>query len=170
MSQSVELAPGESTPETVDGYRSLALAVLTLVLIGLCVFLVLPYLPALSWGVALVVIAWPLQTWALRHVPRRGLAAAVTTTIVIVLIVAPGLFVAYHLAREAGSTADRMSEEAAEATVRDKLAGTPGFGPVVGWLDRVGVNIDQEIHKAIENNTRDLTALVQGSLVGLLQF
>src|SRR5262245_12446521 len=137
MSQSAEPAPVEGSPETVRSYRSLALAVLTLVLIALCVWLTVPYLPALSWGVALAVIAWPLQTWVSRHVPRRGLATGLTTAVVTVLIVVPGLFVAYQLAREAESTADRMREEAAEASVRDKLAGTPGLGPAVGWLDRV---------------------------------
>src|SRR5262245_44175878 len=160
---------GGPDPGAVRGYRSLALAALTLVLVGLCVYLVVPYLPALSWGIALAVIAWPLQTWASRYVPRHGLAALLTTAVVVAAIVVPGLFVAYHLAREAESTTNRMREESAEASVRDKLAGTPGLGGFAGWLDRMGVNIDREVHKAVEANTRDLNALVQGSLMGFVQ-
>jgi predicted PurR-regulated permease PerM len=174
MNQSAESARGarapdpEAGPEAVRGYRSLALAILTLVLVVLCVYLAVPYLPALAWGVALAVIAWPLQTWVLRRVPRRGFATAVTTAVVVVLIVVPGLFVAYHLAREAGDAADRSRAEG--GTVRDKLADTPGVGGAVAWLERVGVNVDHEVHKAVQTYTRDLSAIAEGSLMGLVQF
>jgi predicted PurR-regulated permease PerM len=147
-----------------------ALAILTAILIGLCVVLVFPFLPALAWGVALAVIAWPLQTRMLRNWSSPGGAAAVTAIVVVVLIVVPGLFVAYHLSREAADTADRMREEQAGATVRDKLAGTPGTSGAVNWLERIGVNIDREVHGVVEANTRDLLALVQGSLMGIVQF
>jgi predicted PurR-regulated permease PerM len=161
---------GDSPADIARGYRPIALALLTLALVALCLVLVLPFLPALAWGVALAVIAWPLQSWMLQYVPRRSLATALTTGIVLVLIVGPGLFMVYHLSRETASTAEQIRGETTETTVRDKLADTPGMGAAVAWLERVGVNVDREIHRAIQENTRELTALVQGSLLGIVQF
>jgi len=173
--ESIMSAPPESSPpatpaETARNFRPVALAILTVVLVALCMVLVFPFLPALAWGVALAVIAWPLQSWMSLRVSRRGLATGLTTAVVVVLIVLPGLFVAYCLTREAANTADRFREEQGGSTMRDKLAGTPGLGEPVNWLERVGVNVDREAHRAVEANTRDLSALVQGSLMGLVQF
>jgi predicted PurR-regulated permease PerM len=120
--------------------------------------------------VALAVIAWPLQNWMSQHISRRGLATGLTTAVVVLLIVVPGLFVAAHLTLEAGATAERLRDQQSETTVRDKLAGTPGVGGTVNWLERVGVNVDREVHRVVEANTRDLSALVQGSLMGIVQF
>jgi predicted PurR-regulated permease PerM len=169
MNPPVVPAPAPSPAETARSYRPLVLAALTAVLIGLCVILLLPFLPALAWGVALAVIAWPLQTRIASRVSHRWLATGITTAVVVVLIVVPGLFVAYHLAREANSATDRAREEQAAASVRDRLAGTP-VGGVVGWFDRVGVNLDHEVHRAVEANTRDLASIIQGSMMGLVQF
>src|SRR5207249_2978025 len=108
---------------TGERFRPFALAALTVVLIGLCVVLAVPLLPAITWGVALAVIAWPLHAWVLRRViQHRTWAAAVTTALVLAIIVIPGVFVARQMAREAASAADRMRAESAASTLRDRLA------------------------------------------------
>jgi predicted PurR-regulated permease PerM len=170
MSAPSATAPEESPAATARGYRPAALALLTLALVALCIWLLLPFLPALAWGVALAVIAWPLQSWMLRRVPRRGPATALTTAVVLVLIVGPGLFVVYHLSRETAATAEQIRVESSATPVRDRLTQTPGVGAGVAWLERVGVNVDREVRGVIEQYTRDVAALVQGSLLGLVQF
>jgi predicted PurR-regulated permease PerM len=170
MATSNESAPDERSAATARNYRSTALALLTLALIALCVVLLFPFLPALAWGVALAVIAWPLQTWMAARVSNSHLAAGLTTLLVVLIIVVPGLFVAYHLTLEAAGTAERMSGENSQTVVRDTLAGTPGAAGVVAWLERVGVNVDREVGRIVEANTRDLSAIVQGSIMGIVQF
>src|SRR5215212_7218067 len=107
-------SPPGSTPPTVrpDGllatderrFRPFALAGLTVVLIALCVLLAIPFLPALAWGVALAVIAWPLHSWVLRRlIENRTWAAAITSAAVIAVILVPGVFAVRELAREAAS-------------------------------------------------------------------
>jgi predicted PurR-regulated permease PerM len=170
MPAALEHETSATPAETARGYRSTALALLTLALIALCVILLLPFLPALAWGVALAVIAWPLQTWMSRRVPNALATAALTTLVIILLIVLPGLFVAYHLTLEAAGTAERMSGAQSDTVVRDTLAGTPVAAGMVAWLERVGVNVDREVRRIVEANTRDISAIVQGSLMGIVQF
>lgn len=166
---SPRMEPSNSANAT-RGYRSFALAALTGALVVLCGLLSYPFLPAITWGVALAVVAWPLQAGIVRLIPREGLAAAVTTLFVVLAIMVPGTFVAYCLARESSTAAERVREQATEGTVRDKVAETPGMAGVVEWMDRVGIDVDREVHKIIETNTRDFSALASGSLMAALQF
>ena len=47
--------------------------------------------------------------------------------------------------------------------VRERLAGVPGMGGVVGWADRLNVDLDREVRKAVESYTRDVSGLAEGS-------
>src|SRR5215204_4405409 len=155
---------------TGERFRPFALAALTVVLLALCAVLTYPLLPAVTWGVALAIIAWPLHAWALRRVTENRTAAAGLSALVVVLaIVVPGVFVAQQLAREAASAADQMREQQAKNVVRDRLANTPGMGGVVEWADRTGVDIDAEASKAARSYFGDASALAQGSVMALLQ-
>lgn len=155
---------------TGERLRPFALAALTLALVALCALLTYPFLPAVTWGVALAVIAWPLHAWVLRRVVANRTAAALLSALVVVAaIVVPCVFVAQQVAREAASAADQMREESARSVVRDKLASAPGMGQVVAWADRTGIDIDAEANKAVRSYFGDAAALAQGSVWAVLQ-
>src|ERR1017187_3828880 len=105
-------APSEcATGRKYEQFRWLALAGLTLVLLGLCFLLAVPFLPAITWGVALAIVAWPIHRWITYHIKRPGLAAFLSSAAVVIVIVVPGLFVAYHLANETAAIADQVQNE-----------------------------------------------------------
>src|SRR5205814_5065098 len=55
---------------TGERFRPIVLAGMTLALLALCIWLAVPFIPALAWAVALAVIAWPLHTWLSRKTQR----------------------------------------------------------------------------------------------------
>jgi predicted PurR-regulated permease PerM len=155
---------------TGERLRPYALAVLTLALVALCVWLAWPFLPAITWGVALAVIAWPLQTWILRRlIANRTWAAGLATLAVVLAVVVPGVFVVREVGREAASAADQMKEEQAKNIVRERMVHTPGLEGVVRWADRTGIDLDAEVRKAVQSFFGDPAALAQGSVAALLQ-
>jgi predicted PurR-regulated permease PerM len=169
-------APAVPSPK-VDGpltsgrpLRPVALAIVTLVLIALCVYLAIPFLPALTWALALAILAWPLHVWIIRHIHRPTLAAVLTTLAVVVLVLVPFLFVSYQLAQEATSAAERMKEDSAKNVLRDAMEKTPGLRRVVEWADRANVDIDRAVRQVVASYTQDSTALIQGSFGAILQF
>ena len=127
--------------EIGERIRLLALVALTVVLIGLCVLLAVPFLPAITWAVALAILAWPMHRWITRRVARRGLAAALSTAVVGAVILATGLFVTYQIASEAVSAAERVKDGAAGGDIREKVAAMPGLGRAVAWMERVGLDV-----------------------------
>jgi predicted PurR-regulated permease PerM len=160
------VAADEGPLASGERLRPWALAGLTVVLVALCILLAVPFLPAIAWGVALAVIAWPMHAWVRRRlVENESGAAALSTAVVVLILVVPGVFVARQLAREAAAAADRQNE----TTIRDRLAAAPGMGEVVAWVDRTGVDLDAEVRKAIQSFVGDGAALAQGSVMATLQ-
>jgi predicted PurR-regulated permease PerM len=82
-------------------------------------------LPALTWALALAVIAWPLHERIARGVRSPGVAAGSSTVAVFLLVFFPFLFVVYQLAREATSAAARMKERSAESVLKETMERTP---------------------------------------------
>src|SRR5918997_3659068 len=114
--------PGLAPPEpagTGERLRLLALVDLTVVLIGLCAGLAVPFLPAITWGVALAILACPMHRRIGRHVARPGLAAAISTAVVVAVLLGSGLFVTYEVAREAVSAAERAQGGVAGGDLRE---------------------------------------------------
>jgi predicted PurR-regulated permease PerM len=160
-----------TTPAEPEGrLRPVALGLLIILLLALCGFLAIPFLPALTWAVAFAVIAWPLHAALMRKVHRKSLAAAATTFVVVVAIVVPGCFVAFQIAQEAGTASESLAETSADAKVRETLDQTPALAPVRTWMDRFGVNIDREVKQAVAARTGDAAGLLQGSVNTVLQF
>lgn len=77
----------ESRAETARSYRPVVLAALTVALITLCALLAYPFLPAITWGVALAILAWPMHHAIRRRVQIHSLAAALSTAAVVAVIV-----------------------------------------------------------------------------------
>jgi predicted PurR-regulated permease PerM len=79
------------------------------------------------------------------------------------------VFVAYQLAREAGSAADQMDGEAPEAVLRQKMEAVPVLSRVVAWMDRVGLDVEREVRKVVAAYTQDATGLLRGSVGAIVQ-
>lgn len=164
--------PAEPPPEPAfpDRVRLVKLGLLTVLALALCVYLALPFLPALTWGMALAVIAWPLHRWVARHLPYRVPAAGLTSAVVLAAVVGSGVFVAYHMAREAGAQAAKVQQESTETTIKEAMSRTPGMSAVVEWMDRLHLDIDAAMRQLIDRYTTDASALVNGSVWGIVQF
>jgi len=175
MSQDGNILPSgsdQTPPAAVNGgrFRLLAFAALTVAFVALCVIVAVPFLPAITWGVALAIIAWPLHRWMSRHVANPNLAAIASSVVVLVIILVPGTFVGYQLVREAGDAAERMHRQSVESTLRDSMARTPGLRQVVAWMDRMDIDVEREVRKVGQSYTRDISGLVQGSTTAFIQF
>lgn len=97
-----------------------ALAALTLVGVGVCVMLVYPFLAGVTWGLALAVVALPAHRHIKRMIGNRNAAAAVSTTLVALLIGVPVGLVAWQLTAETKRAADQVQ---AKTTAQAEEAG-----------------------------------------------
>jgi predicted PurR-regulated permease PerM len=85
--------------------RTITIAVLAVLIAG--VFLVLkPFLSAIVWAAILAATTSPLLRWIESRIRRRGIAAAIMTLLILLVVVAPFVIVGATLAENA----DEMTE------------------------------------------------------------
>lgn len=175
--------------------RTAALAALTVVAVVACVWLVSPFLAGLTWGIALAVVALPLQRWLERRLKPGNLTAGITTTLVVLLIGLPVGLVGWQLTAEAKRAADevkaktseqaeRAGEQAAakaaseakpDAEVAKETEAAKDEARRYGWreyaekLPYVGPQLAQVDPAAVEARARDWLDKLLGSSFGVVK-
>jgi predicted PurR-regulated permease PerM len=102
------------------------LILIAAVLVG-CGFVLRPFLLAILWAVILCVATWPLYNFILKRVRgRRGLAAAVMTLIILLILVIPFVLVGMTFADDVGRAIGWL-----------KLHGQSGMPPPPAWVQKI---------------------------------
>ncbi|WP_435017332.1 AI-2E family transporter [Tundrisphaera sp. TA3] len=167
-----ELTEGGSDPAMTSGagLRPMALATLTLTLIVLCVMLAYPVLPAITWGLALAILAYPMHRLIARYVTWPGLAAGISSGVVVAVIVGTMVFVTYQLTKEAQTAVRKSEADAGKGTLLEKAKQAKFVGPGIRWLEGTGMDVEKEVMARVEGATKDVKSLAQGSIAALVQF
>ncbi len=143
--------------------RVLVLVGVTTILLALCTLITVPFLPAITWAVALAIIAWPLHVWVGRHVTAPSLAAGISAGVVSSVIFVVGVWLVYQLTREAVALTEVLEEES------QLLRETPFLGIAIEWFERFGGSFEIQLRNAVKSFVPDGTILAQGSVATGLQ-
>lgn len=130
--------PGSSQTEGwLSRERSLALVlVIATGVIGyLCYRLIVPFLPALAWALALAVMAHPLHHRIKTVFPNVNISAALCVLLVALLIVAPALFVTQHLAREGAKATTFVHGAFVSGRWHKLFEKQPALRPFESWAE-----------------------------------
>jgi predicted PurR-regulated permease PerM len=118
--------------------RWLSLVVLLALCVYLCWQILLPFLNVLLWAVVLAVVFAPVHARIEQRIARRGIAAAVSTLLVVVTILGPVTFITIAVVNEARGVAAALG--AHEGPWLDLTS--PTFGPLLRWLSQY-VDLEQ---------------------------
>jgi len=97
----------------------------------LCYRLVHPFLPALSWGLALAVVGYPIHKFICRRLPYKTLSAALTVLVIAALIIVPIVFVTQQLMRQATEAVGYAQEAISGDTWRQAAEKQPAARAVL---------------------------------------
>lgn len=132
--------PTRAPPVPTATHNRLMLGVLgafTVAGVLLCALLVAPFLPALTWAIALAVIAHPLHRGIDRRFGRhRSLSAALAVALVTLIVVLPFGLAMQHLVAEAIEIFKSLAPDGAESRWKALIDRAGGFGPLLDWIDR----------------------------------
>lgn len=167
--------PPEPTPATARvvnhwGSRS---HVQTLVLLGvtavgiyLCYRLATPFLPALTWALALAIVFAPVHRWLEAKVKHPNLAATVSVLVVGLIVVVPATFVGQQLVHEAVKGAELIKTKVESGEWRHALEAHPRLAPLADWMERQ--NLPATVKTVAAWMTTTGAALVKGSVVEVI--
>ncbi|MBI3279265.1 MAG: AI-2E family transporter [Acidobacteria bacterium] len=90
-------------PQTFPKERVLTIALLvaTVAALGLCYWILQPFLPAVAWALTLAIIGHPIHLWFERRIANRDFAAGLAVAVVTIALVLPAVFVGHELVTQA---------------------------------------------------------------------
>lgn len=102
----------------------------------LCYRMALPFVPALTWALALAVLFTPVQRRLESALKHANLAAAISVLGLVLLIVVPATFVGQRLVSEAVKGADTITAKVESGEWQRVLDGYPSVAPVAERIAR----------------------------------
>jgi predicted PurR-regulated permease PerM len=168
----------QSTPQPPEvppvGPRELSgpangLVFTALVLIGLylCYRLALPFLPALSWALALAIVLIPLQRRLESKLKNRNLVTAISLAVTAVIVVLPVIFIASRLITEISKGAELIQTRAAAGSLTEFLHGYPQLAPLDRWINQQQIDLSETVGSFATWLTTTATSFLRGSVMQL---
>lgn len=172
MSSDVRVESNHQIRPAANGWFSrerlltLTLVAASLLILYVCLLLVKPFLPALTWALALAVVAGPVHEWLRRRIQRRDLAAGLAVFVVTLLIIGPGFLLLHRLVDQAGEGIARLEDQPGPWSALPQQL--PRLAPLWRWAES-HLNVRQEMARVQEALRARLPSLLTGSLWAVAQ-
>jgi predicted PurR-regulated permease PerM len=146
--------------------RAFVLLGLTLAGLLVCFWLLLPFLPALVWALALAILFVPAHRFLEARLGNPNLAAAVSVLMIGLLVVVPVLLLSGTVIQGATEGAVAARDKIASGEWRHAIESNEFLAPIARWIEGL------DLTGTIENLTAWLTNLsasfVSGSVLGMI--
>jgi predicted PurR-regulated permease PerM len=136
--------PAPNRPAQAETITTGVLVVATGIVVYLCYLIVLPFLPALAWALALAVIAHPAHRWLDQRMKYRSLCAGLTVVAITLLLLVPAGFVTHSLVDQATRYAGVVQQGITSGQWEEQLKSSPYIGPLITRLTELSRPADSE--------------------------
>jgi predicted PurR-regulated permease PerM len=145
-----------------------ALLAITLLAFYLCWLIARPFLPAITWALALAVVAYPLHRRLERHLPP-GLAAFVSVVLITIILLAPGFSLVQQIVSEASDRLRALAQDLNLLQVREAAGRYSFTRGLLAWMES-NLDIDEQVRKLAGAFAAQLPAALRGSIQFVTQF
>jgi predicted PurR-regulated permease PerM len=155
-------------PQYSRSFGRVALAVASVAGIFLCILVAWPFLGAITWAVTLAILFSSLHKKVEKVVRHRNIAAALSTAVVVVVVLVPAVFVVERLIAEATTGILSLQARVESGELQALLDSHPALAPFGVWIDQ---QFDlPSMMSAIATWLSNLGAIfVRGSLLQLVE-
>jgi predicted PurR-regulated permease PerM len=165
--------PSENPPRRrewpSDRAHVFVLLAATLAGVYVCYRLVLPFVPALAWALALAVLFAPVHRWNEARLKRPNLAAVVSVMVVVVIVVVPFVLIAGRLVAEAARGAESVRAAIDSGEWLRAIDDYPGAAALVNWVTGFA-NVPELIAAGASSLTTASATLVRSSIAEAVAF
>lgn len=169
MPDPATLTTPQNSPSTQPwSWRGIVLFLLTATLVLLALGIATPFLPALTWSIALAVSVQRPYGWLLRKTGRPSLAAGLGTLMVMLLIVAPLLLLLERLASQFFTVVPLVTSGAAQAWVQSTLQQRPKLDHLLSQATQ-GMDLNDTARTAAAYAASKLKGVLAGSVYTITQ-
>lgn len=152
---------------TRERLMTVSLFLLTTALLVLSLFLTRPFLPALTWSLALAIVVMPVHRWIERRLHRRNLAAALSVVLVALTIVAPSYFIIQSVSREVLVGVDQIRQNVEGESWESLRKKYPRLARIFTAVERQ-VDIRQTVQESAKAISATAVSALRGSVEGIV--
>lgn len=156
-----QVPPTDDVPFSRDRLSLIALLILLGICIALCVLVVYPFLPGLTWALAFGVVAYPIHDWMSKHISKPDLAAFLSVTCVALVLIGPASLVGWQVGRQADDIGRQLTELQDGGGLKAKLGKYPKMAEFVGLIEEhldiqhqatgLGEGIKKRVARSVES-------------------
>ena len=132
--------------------------------IYLCYRMALPFVPALTWALALAVLFMPVHRWLESTVKRANLAASASVLVIGLIVVVPATFVGQRLVSEAVTGANTIRARVESGEWQRVMNVHPRVAPIAQWIERQ-IDLPGTIGTIAAGLTNVTASFVRGSVI-----
>ncbi|MCX7965457.1 MAG: AI-2E family transporter [Syntrophorhabdaceae bacterium] len=122
---------------------------------GYITYLVLkPFVGAISWGIVLSLVFYPVYSFLLRYVKNSTISSVITLLLIISIILGPFMYLAYLITQEINLLIDYIKSH--ELTTLDKILQYPLIKGITKKILNIFNMTQAELKKAIITNLTEL--------------
>jgi predicted PurR-regulated permease PerM len=150
--------------------RLLAGVLITMTALGIvgCAIIAAPFVPALTWAVALAVVAHPVHAWIARRVQRPSVAAGLAVAVIAIGLLAPSIFVLHRITQDAGNRITGVRKAVESGELKSRLEQNPKTAGITRWV-LSNVDVERELRELSESFQQRLGKWVRGTLWTITQ-
>jgi predicted PurR-regulated permease PerM len=142
----------------------LALVVATALGVYLCYLMILSFVPALTWALALAVLFMPVHRWLESTVKHPNLAASVSVLGIGLIVVVPGTFMGQRLVSEALTGAGTIRAKVESGEWQRVLDAYPRVAPIAQRIEQQ-IDLPGTISTIAAWLTNAVASFVSGSVM-----
>src|SRR5688572_17366507 len=135
-----------------------ALLITTAIALYISWRVVAPFLPALTWALALAIVAHPVYDKVASRVSKPDLASALAVCLVTLIIIAPIALVTQQIASQLTAQQSGDWEQ-----WKSKILKHPKLAPIVDRIEQ-HVNIEQELKSTVDSVQKRLSSFARGAV------
>lgn len=132
-----------------DRLLTIVLAILTGLVLVACLFVLAPFVPALTWALALSVIGYPVHRWITKRVHKPDLAAGLSVAVITVGLLGPTILIGYQVAKQVTANIAEIQAEAQNRSWTKMLDSYPKIGAAVEWVE-TRFDLDDQARKVVD--------------------
>lgn len=157
----------ENDWRTQSQVQTLVLLVVTVFGIYLCYQMTVPFLPVLTWALALAVLFMPFQKWLESKLKLSSLAAFISVLVIGLIVVVPATFIGQQIFLQAAKGASLIDAKVKSGEWRQVLEAQPHLAPYIENIEQQ-VDLPGTFEKLATWLSNTAGSIVKGSVVQAL--
>jgi predicted PurR-regulated permease PerM len=162
------MALGSTIVDSRKRIGEVALILVTCIGLYLCWLLARPFLPAISWALALAVVGYPLHRQTER-VLQPSLAALLSVVAIAIILLVPGFSLCRLVFSEAADSLKTLAENMDSARLHQAAGKYSATQELLQWLETT-FDFEQEFKRAAGALASQVPAALSGSIRFVTQF